>query len=77
MAYAGDALIAQDKTFMDWIADLEAVIKAWADKYTNGDLPYDLPLADGTGLECWHQLYADDMTPQQAFDEDRSNWDAD
>lgn len=74
MAYAGDALIAQDTKFVAWIADLEAVIKAWADKYTNGELPYDLPLADGTGLECWHVMYADGYSPSDAFNEDRSYW---
>jgi hypothetical protein len=74
MAYAGDAEIAQDAAFMKWIGRLEKVLKEWGDKYGDGSPPYSLPLADGTGLECWHQMYEEGFTPQEAFDEDRSNW---
>ena len=74
MAYAADAEIAQDADFMSWIGNLESVLKAWGAKHNDGDPPYTLPLADGTGLECWHQMYEDGMTPEDAFAEDRSNW---
>lgn len=74
MAYADDAVIAKDVAFMAWIAGLEKVVQAWGDKHCDGEPPYGLPLVDGTGLSCWHDCYADGMTPQQAFDEDQSNW---
>lgn len=74
MAYAGDAEIAKDTEFMEWISRLEKVMQAWGDKYADGAAPYTLPLADGTGLECWHGMYEEGFTPREAFDDDRSNW---
>lgn len=74
MAYADDAEISQDTDFMRWIAALENIVREWGAKHLGGETPYDLPLADSTGLRCWYDSYKDGMTPQEAFDSDRSYW---
>ena len=59
--------------FSDWIEELEQVMEAWKAKY--GERPYGEPtLEETTGLECWRDAYDLGMSPQQAFDEDRSYW---
>lgn len=72
--YEADQPLAADPEFMAWIDALEKIMQAWGDKFDGGNSPYPLPLADGTGLECWHDMYSASFTPQEAFDEDQSNW---
>lgn len=72
--YPADQPLMADVAFLEWVAKLEDIMRAWGAKY--GNLPYDLPLAEGTGLECWHDSYKDEMTPQEAFDSDQSYWEA-
>ena len=76
MTCAADIEIARDVKFMKWIGVLEAAVQRWGNEYGEGTPPYSLPLIDGTGLECWHQLFEDGYSPEDAFAEDRSNWDA-
>lgn len=72
--YANDKVIAKDTEFMAWIGQLEDVLKEWGRKH--GEVPYGLPLSESTGLSCWYDSFRDDMTPQEAFDSDRSYWEA-
>jgi hypothetical protein len=67
-----DAKLAGDADFMKWIADLEQVMRDWGAKY--GNVPYEIPLAESTGLWCWHPYYADDYSPEDAFSEDQTYW---
>jgi len=58
--------------FSFWVHELERIMQKW--DATHGNLPYRLPLADSTGLECWQEAFDDGMSPQEAFDEDRHCW---
>lgn len=59
-------------TFDLWLAWLEQIMRDWQTSW--GNLPYTLPLADCTGLECWRDAYDDGMTPLDAFHADQENW---
>lgn len=74
MAYTTDLEPVKSNgiTFEAWIVELEAVASAW-DK-THGNLPYTLPMADSIGVGCWRDAFEDDLTPQEAFDSDKSCW---
>ncbi len=72
--YEADQPLATDAQFMEWIAALEKIMDEWAYSGGEGRTPYGLPLHETTGLECWHDMYRDGFTPQEAFDEDRDNW---
>lgn len=58
--------------FAEWIGNLESIMREWDAKH--GNLPYTLPLSESTGLDCWHDAFADEMTPQETFDSDQSYW---
>jgi len=72
MTCTDDAKLAADADFMKWIADLEKVIREWEGKY--GNLPYEIPLSESTGLWCWHIYYANEFSPEDAFAEDQTYW---
>lgn len=63
---------AEDAEFAEWLAALERIMGEWDRKY--GNLPYALPLKSSTGLDCWREMFDEQMTPQEAFDEDQSSW---
>ena len=68
-----DADLVCDAGFVAWVGQLEAAIADF-DKRT-GVVLYGAPLSETTGLECWHDMYVDGMTPQQALEEDLKHWD--
>jgi len=72
--FEADQPLSADAAFMTWIADLEKVMEQWGTTHGDGSSPYTLPLHEGTGLECWHDMYSEGFTPKEAFEEDRSNW---
>ena len=49
--------------FMDWIVALEKEVKARG-------FPYDLPLHQSTGLECWYGYFEEGASPEATLDED-------
>ena len=60
--------------FAKWMVELEAIHDKHGET-TGLGRPYgDRPLHETTGLECWFVSFRDDMTPQEAFDEDRAEW---
>lgn len=61
--------------FVLWIAQLDQVLADWGKRHCEGDHPYGGHIARSTGLECWHQMWVDGMTPERAFAEDRLHWD--
>lgn len=70
MAYQADAEIATDAEFMTWLGELEGLMRRH--ESLHGWCPYDLPLADSTGLQCWHDYYKDGYTARDALNEDLS-----
>lgn len=69
--YLGESDLFEDKAFLVWVAELEVEMKAF--EQTNGWLPYSLPLAKSTGLNCWHVSYVDGDSPLAAFESDLEN----
>ena len=59
-------------TFDMWMERLEAIMREWERAW--GNLPYKLPLAESTGLDCWREMYDDGHSPQAAFWEDQESW---
>ncbi len=59
-------------TFEMWLDQLEGHMRGWDAQW--GNLPYLLPLADSTGLDCWREMYDDGMSPLDAFWEDQNAW---
>ncbi len=74
MKYSADEQYANDAEFLAWVAELEVVISEWATKHCDGESPYGGPLAESTGLDCWHIYFTDGDTPDDAFATDRSYW---
>lgn len=63
------------RSFDAWLGELETIMGLW--HLQHGDLPYDLPLdrsADNGNVLCWRDSYDGGLTPQQAFDYDRTYW---
>jgi len=58
--------------WQQWLDHLESIMREWDAKH--GNLPYALPLAESTGLDCWRDSYDDGMTPADAFASDQSHW---
>ncbi|MDX2308105.1 MAG: hypothetical protein NW216_07700 [Hyphomicrobium sp.] len=52
-------------TFEMWLKRLDDVMRDWQTSW--GNLPYILPLADSTGLDCWREMYDYGLSPQDAF----------
>ena len=69
--YPGEADLFNDKAFLVWVSELEVEMKKF--EAANGWLPYDLPLAKSTGLNCWHDSYADGDSPLAALESDLEN----
>jgi len=59
-------------TFEMWIEQLESIMREWITHWEN--LPYRLPLADSTGLDCWRDMYDDGISPIEAFWADQESW---
>ena len=59
-------------TFDMWMDLLEAIMRDWQTSW--GNLPYSLPLADSTGLDCWRDSYDDGLSPLDAFHADQECW---
>ncbi|WP_269581994.1 hypothetical protein [Roseibium sp. Sym1] len=53
--------------FALYIADLEKEMEGMPMK------PYDTPLHESTGLQCWYDFFEDGFSPREAIDEDLSN----
>lgn len=72
MKFPEDEKHAQDDGFLRWIVALEAVMLQH--EKTHGWMPYALPLAESTGLDCWRGYYDDEYSPESAFSEDLSEF---
>lgn len=71
--YEMDKPLVADAKFVAWMAELEKIVGDFGEKHEGH--PYGAPLAKSTGLDCWHDYYTSDYSPQAAFDEDRTYWD--
>lgn len=59
--------VSTQERFSAFIDGLEKLIDAMPEK------PYETPLHEGTGLECWFRFFELDFSPAAALDEDLSN----
>ncbi|MEM7303494.1 MAG: hypothetical protein AAF468_20640 [Pseudomonadota bacterium] len=82
-----DAFYPNDQSLLDslhadtreqfrlWMDELEAHMREWEKAW--GNLPYGLPLAKSTGLECWYESFQNQMSAREAFHSDQDHWDDD
>lgn len=62
-----------DRMFADeWLPALEQVMRDWDTSW--GNLPYTLPLAESTGIDCWREMFDNGLLPDDAFFEDQNSW---